>query len=368
MKKRKSLFALLIAFVFLGGVCLTGWSWDKESEDSPLSGLFATQVVYSDGKHNAFTGATAWNDSVFIVFRHAEHHVSFDGQVKVIVSKDAKEFKEVATIFTPGKDLRDPKILAVDKKLHIYAGSVDQKDTQRRHTDAKLYTSDDGKNWEEQKVTGLYPGSWLWFVHFDGKQFYGSAYSRREGDATSRATLYKSKDGAAWEPFFSIPVQASNEVALDTGSNGELYALVRQELSPNHPLLLKIKDPINKPGLFELESLPFPLQGPFIKRVDKGCIVLGRRWDDGGSGKESFFSNPRSERRVEVLWLGDDKKIQRLCTLPSGGDCSYPAWVQLKDGQVLVSYYSGHLGNYPQADIFIALFDPKVLPLERSPD
>ena len=96
----------------------------------------------------------------------------------------------------------------------------------------------------------------------------GSYSSEAEGDEASRASLYKSKDGMNWEAFFSIPVKASNEVALDTGTNGELYALVRQEISPNHPLLLIIEDPVNKPGIFELESLPFPLQGPFIKRMN----------------------------------------------------------------------------------------------------
>ncbi len=367
MKKKENLLVLFGNFIFLGVLCCLGWAWDKELKDSPLNREFTTQAVYSDGKHNAFTGAAVWNDSVFIVFRHAEHHVSFDGQVKIIASKDAKEFKEIATISASGKDLRDPKILNVGSLLYIYAGAVDEKDTQRRDIEAKLYTSSDGKNWEEQKVTGLYPGSWLWFVHYDGKQFYGSAYCRAEGDEASRATLYKSKDGMNWEAFFSIPVKASNEVALDTGTNGELYALVRQEISPNHPLLLIIEDPVNKPGIFELESLPFPLQGPFIKRMKGGSIVIGRRWDEGDI-KENFFSNPRTERRVEMIWVGDNKKIQRLCTLPSGGDCSYPGWGQLADGRIMVSYYSGHAGKYPKADIYVAVFEPNLLDSEHPLD
>ena len=364
MKKKENLLILFVNFIFLGVLCCVGWTWDKELKDSPLDGKFTTQVVYSDGKHNAFTGAAVWNDTAFIVFRHAEHHVSFDGQVKVIAGKDAKDFKEIATISAPGKDLRDPKILSVENLLYIYAGAVDEKDTKRQHTEAKLYTSSDGKNWEEQKVTGLYPSSWLWFVHFDGKQFYGSAYCRDGGDGAARATLYKSKDGKNWEAFFSIPIKASNEVALDTGSNGELYALVRQELPPNYPLLLKIEDPLNKPGIFELEALPFPLQGPFIKRMKGGNIIIGRRWDEGDK-KENFFSTPRTERRVEMIWVGDNGKIQRLCTIPSGGDCSYPGWGQLADGRILVSYYSGHAGKYPKADIYVSIFEPGQLDFEQ---
>ncbi|HQC43210.1 MAG TPA: sialidase family protein [Verrucomicrobiota bacterium] len=367
MKKKGNLLILLGNILFLAVFSCVGWAWDKELKDSPLNGEFTTHIAYSDGKHNAFTGAAVWNDSVFIVFRHAEHHVSFDGQVKIIASKDAKEFKEIATISASGKDLRDPKILNAGGILYIYTGAVDVKDNQRGGTEAKLYTSSDGKNWEEQRVTGLYPGSWLWFVHYDGKQFYGSAYCHNEGEGASRATLYKSKDGKNWESFFSIPVKASNEVALDTGNNGELFALVRQENSPNHPFFLKIEDPVNKPGIFELESLPFPLQGPFIKRMKRGNIVIGRRWDEG-DGKENFFSNPRTERRVEMIWVGDNGKIQRLCTLPSGGDCSYPGWAQLADGKILVSYYSGHAGKYPKADIYVAVFEPGQLDSEHPLD
>jgi hypothetical protein len=35
-------------------------------------------------------------------------------------------------------------------------------------------------------------------------------------------------------------------------------------------------------------------------------------------------------------------KLEDLCELPAGGDCSYPSIIQLCPGCVLVSYYSSH--------------------------
>jgi hypothetical protein len=45
--------------------------------------------------------------------------------------------------------------------------------------------------------------------------------------------------------------------------------------------------------------------------------------------------------RTALYWLVGDK-LQEIAELPSGGDCSYPGFVELKDGHALVSYYSSH--------------------------
>ncbi|MBP5759756.1 MAG: hypothetical protein J6W90_00050, partial [Verrucomicrobia bacterium] len=102
----------------------------------PLEGCFETRQIWSDGRHNAFTGAAYWKGKTYVVFRNAEHHVSFDGRVKILSSRDGSVFSESATISLPGKDLRDPKIVNAGRTLHLYVGAVDEKDTKRLETDA----------------------------------------------------------------------------------------------------------------------------------------------------------------------------------------------------------------------------------------
>ena len=366
--KRKGIF--LFWFVF-SIILITGVSAENPSQNTSreqeradrLDGKFQTRLVWSDGKHNAFTGAASWKENVIIVFRHAEHHVSFDGQIKIIATKDGKDFSEWATISIPGKDLRDPKIINTGNELKIYAGAVDEKDIKRWHTEPRLFTSENGKDWKQIPMKGLPADCWLWFTEYTGDIYYGSVYHRVAPNRPSQATLYKSKDGIHWEPFFTVTEKHSNEVALDTDNEGRLYALIRQEKPPYHPLYIKIADPEGKPGLCEVAWLDFPLQGPFLKRMKDGCLIIGRRWED--SEKDTFFTNPSPNRRVEMIWLGDEGDIERLCTLKSGGDCSYAGWATLPKGDTLVSYYSGHETNYPQSNIYVAIFPPGVLPPEE---
>lgn len=352
----KFIAGLSLALCMFHGANIFSFAAETDNSNTaklPLEGCFETHQIWSDGHHNAFTGAAFWKGKTYVVFRNAEHHVSFDGQVKILSSADGVNFTDTATISLPGKDLRDPKVVNAGRTLHLYVGAVDEKDTKRLETDAKLFTSKDGTHWKEQKVTGLVPGSWLWFVHYDGKTFYGSAYHHNDLTSQASAILYKSKNGKDWEPFFNIPVIAGNEVSLDTDANGALYALVRCEIPPCHPYLLTIPD-LKKPGLFELRQLPFTLQGPFLKRVDGGCIVLGRRWED--KGWQNPFGEPNPQRHIEMIWLGDDRSMKQLCSLESGGDCSYTGWAAQPDGSVLISYYSGHGHQYPQANIYVAKF------------
>ena len=52
-----------------------------------------------------------------------------------------------------------------------------------------------------------------------------------------------------------------------------------------------------------------------------------------------------SSRPVTTLyWLVDDA-LEEIMDLPSGGDNSYPGFVELSPDRALVSYYSSHEGS-----------------------
>ena len=80
------------------------FSFAAETDNSqaaklPLEGCFETRQIWSDGHHNAFTGAAFWKGKTYVVFRNAEHHVSFDGRVKILASADGVTFSEAKLVY-----------------------------------------------------------------------------------------------------------------------------------------------------------------------------------------------------------------------------------------------------------------------------
>ena len=154
----------LLSLCLLSAALVGGLYVGNANAADPLDGKFSVVKAYTDGKHNAFTGITYWKGKTYISFRNAHDHVSFDGQIKVIASDNTKDWEILTTISEANMDLRDPKIVNVGDALHLYVGAVKEEDKARLYTYAKLYVSKDGKDWTERKITGLYPGSWLWVV------------------------------------------------------------------------------------------------------------------------------------------------------------------------------------------------------------
>src|SRR5688572_29288381 len=77
--------------------------------------LVAAELVYvrkiwDSGNHNAFTDLGRFEDQWWCVFREGKAHVSPDGKVRVLRSKDGAEWESAALLSSPEGDLRDPKV------------------------------------------------------------------------------------------------------------------------------------------------------------------------------------------------------------------------------------------------------------------
>ncbi len=46
--------------------------------------------IYSDGRHNAFTGMARLGERTFVTFRSAVNHLTLDGRIRVIASEDLR--------------------------------------------------------------------------------------------------------------------------------------------------------------------------------------------------------------------------------------------------------------------------------------
>jgi len=285
--------------------------------------------VFSDGKHNAFTGIAAVRDKVFIAFRSGPDHGSMDGAIKVIASADSETWDLMAELRNPApSDLRDPKVVAFGESLLLFCGERRAMDS---HRTSLVFRSTDGKTFgEPQAVRGLPEGHWLWHVQPCADRLYGAAY--RHQDNSFIVALYASADGLDWEWVADFPV-SGGETYLDFDREGVLWALARHDDpgSGDHiPALCVAEPPYTK--FCSVRRLPLDLQGPMIKRLEGGCVIVCRQWDAPG----------RRNLRTDLFWLGDGQDLRRIRSLPSGGDTSYAGWLDQGEGRALISYYSSH--------------------------
>ena len=303
---------------------------------SPDGGAFELRVtrareIFSDGRHNAFTGMARLGDQFFVTFRSAVDHLSPAGEIRVIASQDRDDWQSAHLVGRPNTDLRDPKLATLRGSLLCYFAAVPVVGGQRRGDGriSMVVRSSDGRSFgEPQALEGISQGAWLWHVAAWGDMLYGTAYWHSEGQRYD-AALYRSADGIRWEKVADFPTPSS-EVYLDFDPDGILWALVRNQFPTNELVLCRAQPPYTE--LEVQKRMPTPVGGPMVKRLAIGCVIITRRWDPPG----------RRNLRSDVLWLPDGGELEAITRLPSGGDTSYASWVDLAPGRGIVSYYSAH--------------------------
>ena len=282
--------------------------------------IVRSRKIFSDGKHNAFTGIAASRGATLVTFRSGATHVSFDGVIKVIASTDLSTWSVVAEKRLPGLDLRDPKLVAFRGAARVYCGGRPEEGPRQSLT----FSTQDGSEFSEPiPVEGIPEGHWLWWVQPFGERLFGTAYT------DDHVGLYGSADGVQWEFLRDFPVPG-NEVSFDFDADGSLWALAREDGCGSVPAVCVADPPY---ASFRSVSRPaLRMQGPLIKRLAGGCVLVGRRWDLPG----------RRNLRTDVFWLEDGRDPCFVRSLPSGGDTSYAGWLDVGEGAAVISYYSSH--------------------------
>ena len=76
--------------------------------------------IWDKAQHNVFTDLVRFKGQWFCVFREGKIHVSPDGAIRVITSKDGEDWRSTALLTSNDSDLRDAKSV----KVYLADGSL----------------------------------------------------------------------------------------------------------------------------------------------------------------------------------------------------------------------------------------------------
>jgi len=321
----------LLAPAVLVCICATAWA------DKPITAeLVGVKKIWDAAPHNAFTDLTRWNEQFYCAFREGRGHVSTDGRIRVLCSKDADAWSSAGLIELAAYDLRDAHLSVIpDNKLMLLGGAAPrQKDNQSAPTGSFVAFSSNGTEWTKPQIV-VEPGRWLWCVTWHKGKAYGVAYPASQGEPFIE--LLTSTDGIAYQSL--VPklygVGHPNEVTVRFDQSGTCYALVRRDKQGDEPYSAVLGISRGDYTQWQWHDLGPEFNGfggPNLIQLPSGhWLAAGRMHQDG--------------THTALCYLDmKEHKMTRLLKLPSGGDTSYPGLVW-HDNLLYMSYYSSHEGK-----------------------
>jgi len=300
--------------------------------------------VYDDGNHNAFTDLCRFGDHLYLTFRSCpEGHMLFtSSRIVVLRSRDTQEWDRVFSFGVSGRDVRDPHFLVFENRLFVYSGTwlVNPDDPHDTNMSEQLgYTiwSDDGVHWHGPEPMEDTHGYYIWRAAAHGESAYlngrrvknfQQAASRPERDKLMESWLLQSQDGFGWSPVGLIQPNYGDETAFLFETDGSILAVARSA-GGRDAQLCHAPPPYTN---WVRHDLGRAIGGPMLAKWGTRHLVGGRKTLD-------------AERPVTALYWLIGNQLQEIMELPSGGDNSYPGFVELGPDHGLLSYYSSHEGS-----------------------
>ena len=296
--------------------------------------------AFHNGEHNAFTDLVRFRDKLYLTFRSCPdgHMVHPTASAIVLRSDDGKQWEQVHRFSVPERDTRDPHFLVFKDKLFVYTGTwwsgkttIPVKDYDLNKHLGFAAWSEDGKTWHSPIMLDGTFGHYIWRAATHGGKAYlcgrrkiGFAEGPRGEGHEVESLMLESDDGLIWRKRAVFQEIDGDETSFLFETDGAVVAIGRR--GRDNAQLLRSKPPYTE---WDRKALDRYIGGPLIVKWGDRYVVGGRRLTKGQGAKMSF------------CWLVGDK-LHEFAELPSGGDCSYPGFVELEPGRALVSWYSSH--------------------------
>jgi len=315
----------------------------------------------AEGMHDSNTDLLHWRGRFYLVHARSPYHLG-SGNAKLVVwrSDDARTWEKSAEIVTPDEDLRDPKLVAIGDKLHLYA-LINHNIEPEPHATA-LSTSEDGVSWSPLQT--LQPEGWLFWrpKSRDGVTWYVTAYWHEHG----ASRLLSSRDGVNWDTVSTIHEGDRNdETALAFLPDGRILVTARLEGerawhqgAADAATLLAVAAPPYTSWSTSV-SKTTRLDGPVLFEHEGRVFAVGR-FDPEGYDSWYRHSSLFGRKRTALYEVRPDKLVY-LSDLPSAGDTAY-AGVAVVGDDLYISYYtsdierdySWYLGLVTESNILMA--------------
>jgi len=298
-------------------------------------------TLWQSDAHSAFTDLIYFNQAWYCVFREGTTHMSLDGHILVLTSKDTQSWAIHSRLSWQGGDLRDPKLsITPNNQLVMTAGIRWAVYTTQA---SRLYSvgwqlDKPNQAWLAPVLDQTSEGTWRWATTWH----QGMAYSVGYSGSDKQGCLYRSEDGLHWRdwvtPFFPDASVFSNESSL-VSDGDKLYCLTRRDKAGGAKAVLgQSSGPLTS---WQWQILPLSIGGPKLVKLSNGEWLMAvrrinyKRW----KAKTLLYKiNPQTG------------KVKHWRTLPSGGDTSYAGMVE-QNGQLYISYYSSHQDS--QTNIYL---------------
>jgi len=322
----------------LGFLLAAGLSGAAKDAELPAVEVVSVRRVFHNGEHNAFTDLVRFKDRFYLAFRSCPdgHMVHPTAAIIILASDDATEWAPVHRFSVALRDPRDPHFLVFQDKLFLYTGAwycgastpAREDYDLNRHLGYAAW-SEDGERWHGPVMLEGTFGHYVWRAAAHGGKAYLCARrkigfeitGRGEGDRV-KSLMLESDDGLVWRKRAVFQGISGDETAFLFEPDGAVLGVGRRR---GNAQLLRSEPPYRD---WERKDLDCFIGGPLLARWGGRCLVGGRKITPGGP-------------KTALWWLAGDR-LREFAELPSGGDTSYPGFVELAPGQALVSYYSSH--------------------------
>jgi hypothetical protein len=307
-------------------ICVFSLQLSAQGNKSELK-LLSVEKIWDAAPHNAFTDLVWFNNQFFCVLREGAKHVSPDGALRVISSKDGENWESAALITSPDSDLRDAKITVTPNGKLMLSGAEALHDKSVHTHRSLVWFSDEGINWSAKQEIGD-PDFWLWRTTWHNGKAYNFGYACRDEKSLR---LYSSNDGKSFEPLVkNLNIEGyPNETSI-VFKGDTAFCLLRCDGENKSGLLGISLPPYTK---WNWKDLGVRIGGPQMLMLPDGRFLAAVRLYGGEGWSPARTSlceiNPQTGKLTEAL------------ELPSGGDCSYAGMIW-HDNMLWVSYYSSH--------------------------
>lgn len=314
-----------------GGVWADQW---------PAVNVSNVRRVFHNGEHNAFTDLVRFQGRFYLTFRSCPdgHGVHPTASIIILASDDGRTWEQVHRFGVERRDTRDPHFLVFGEKLFVYTGTWYSGETSLKpdEYDLNLHLgyavwSQDGGRWHGPVLLEGTFGHYIWRAGAFGGKAYLCGRRKREFRVGPRgegrdveSVMLESEDGLIWRKRALFQEVQGDETAFRFEPDGSVIAIARR--GRDTAQLLQSRPPYLQWQRTELDRY---IGGPLLVRWGERYVVGGRKTLGNVGPKTALY------------WLAEGR-LRELAELPSGGDNSYPGFVELSPTRALVSWYSSH--------------------------